>query len=634
MLYKKELSQIPPGKMPKIETGYPHIATAQVVELKRSGKILVVDFFHKSDKKHLFRFCTDGKTYQTQSLWNGSTWTEQNPRAHIGYCATEDRPEDRKIAGVFLGHKTPYDDLMSMVDRFICRQRWDRQQKIYDRKVALRKEHFAMYPPRPDNLTEYCETHLFDAYIFIYPLDKKGTRPARCSHCGAEYDAPKAARSGQPTICPTCGKSAVYRATWIKSDIENMSEICIAAKVDGQILLRWTNVYRRFAYPDFKAKYEFDDYAYNLHLHGGKTYFYKWRVCGHYYGQWDWYRGAIGDLCDDTTAVYPDNLYEVFGERYCGVDLKQVFTQFGGKVQFAHLLDNLQKIPATEYLLKMGMTNLATSVRSIPGAMACKRPSFTGVLDVDGQLMKLYSEANVTLAEHRAIQHYGKFVSRELFDLYRGLGIPSNEVDKAENVLSRMSFSKFVHYFHKQKRLNPEQDIGHILVCYRDYIDMSEAIGVDLSHKGIRFPKNCVEAHNQILPRFNAVKHEVENRQFAEVVKAIYEGLRITAFEKDGFCIELPQTRSDLITEGQTLNHCVGGERYYKNHIAGTRLIFFVRKITNRAKPFFTMEVDMADFHICQLYGFGDCSAPPEVRKFAEAFVKKLAPAKVLRKTA
>ena len=192
-----------------------------------------------------------------------------------------------------------------------------------------------------------------------------------------------------------------------------------------------------------------------------------------------------------------------------------------------------------------------------------------------------------------------------------------------------MSFSRFVHYFSKQKRLNPKQRAEYIISRYRDYIDMSEGLRVDLSHKGIRFPKNCVEAHDQILPRFNAKKQEAEDNSFTAAVKTIYESLRLTAFEKDGFCIVLPQKRSDLTTEGQSLNHCVGGDGYYKNHIAGTRLIFFVREVKDRAKPFFTMEVDMQEYRIRQLYGFGDCSAPPNVRKFAETFVKKLAPAKV-----
>ena len=126
----------------------------------------------------------------------------------------------------------------------------------------------------------------------------------------------------------------------------------------------------------------------------------------------------------------------------------------------------------------------------------------------------------------------------------------------------------------------------------------------------------------------------MEDKRFADAVKTIYDGLRLTAFEKDGFCIVLPQKRSDLTTEGQSLNHCVGGSQYYQNHMAGIKLIFFVREISNRQKPFFTMEVDMADYRICQLYGFGDCSAPKEVRQFAEAFVKKLATSKVTRNVA
>ena len=639
MLYKKELAAIPVGEMPEIDDAAKRefVATAQVVELKRSGKILIVDFFSRKEKRLYFRFCTDGKNYQTMSAQSGNAWTEQNPRIWMGYYSAADRPENVNIAKDYLHIKKPYrNDLLSIVDEFITDQRWDRREKAATRKEDLRKAHFAMYPPLPDNLASYCETHLFTPYIFISALDKKGHRHGRCSHCKAEFEAPKAARSGQPTSCPVCGRSAVYRAEWIKSDIEDKAKICIAAKVDGQLLLRWTNVERRFSHPDFQAKYYFDDYAYNLHLHtpqGNKTYFYKWMICGHFYGQWDWYR-HIGALCDDTAAVYTDNLQEVFGAKYCGVDLKETLANAGGKIPFAVLLDNLKKIPATEYLLKLGMVNLAVAVRSIPGAMECDRPSFTGVLGVDGQLKKLYSEANVTLAEHNIIKSCGQYVSRELLDKYREIGIPSYDSGDVANMLKQMSFSRFVHYFHKQKRLNPGENIGRILVCYRDYLSMSQGLGVDFSHKGIRFPKNCVEAHAQITPRFNAVKQEVEDNRFIKAVESVYAGLRLTAFEKDGFCIVLPQKRSDLTTEGQSLNHCVGGQSYANNHMAGRKLIFFVREITNRAKPFFTMEVDMTDYRICQLYGFGDCSAPKEVRQFAEAFVKKLAPAKVLRKTA
>ena len=638
MLYKKELDGIPVDAMPEIAPGALYVGAAKVVELKRSGKILVVDFYQRADKAHKYRFCTDGKNYCTKSAEAGSVWTEQNPRVWLDRYSSADRREDQQLAADFVDYKMyGSTNLLGIVDQYISHHRWEQRDRAYDRRETLRKEHFAMYPAYPANLESYCNTHLFTPVIFFSTLSKDGRRHARCSGCGAEFEAPKAARSRQPTTCPACGRAAIYRATWIKGQIEDKSRICIVENVDGQKLLRWVEVLRRFSYPNFKMEYEFEDYAFNLHLRtpqGIKTYFYKWTMCGHYYGRNDWYRGAIGDLCYDCTPVYMDNLPEVYGERYHGIDLKKAVSELWDKIPFARLVDDLERIPATEYLLKMGLTNLAASVRSIPGVMGCLHPSFSGVLGVDGQFAKMYRELNITLSEHCIIRQYGKYISREQFEMFRELDVSTVSTDTVRQVLAGMSFARFVHYFTKQKQLNPDRNTSHILTSYRDYINMSTELGVDMSHKSIRFPKNCVEAHNRILPRFNQVKQEAEDNRFVETVKPIYEKLRAKDFEKGGFCIVLPQRRSDLTTEGQSLNHCVGGEMYYKNHIAGKRLIFFVREIKNRAKPFFTMEVDMTDFRICQLYGFGDCSAPDNVRKFAEAFVKKLAPAKVTRKTA
>lgn len=639
MLIKKELSGIPIGKMPESKDSYfSHVAAAQVVELSRSGKVLIVDFFNKKDKSLRYRFATDGKTYQTMNLLTGTAWTEQNPRAGIGYCAAEDTPNDVNLAGDFLNiDSRGRNHLSDMVDSFITGIRWNKRERAAQKKEDLRKTHFAMFPPLPENLGAYCDDHLFDAYLFISPLDKKGVRHARCSHCNSVYEVPKEVRSGQPASCPICGKKAVYRGTWFKSSLEDKTRICISAKVDGQILLRWTDVLREFSYPDFQPKHFYEDKAYNLFLQtpqGPKTYFYKWTICGHFYGCEDWYRGNIGDLCYDKTAVYTDNLVEVFGDRYCGVNMPKVLDQFHGMTPFAILLDDLKNIPATEYLLKMGMVNLASSVRYIPGIRNCLHPSFSGVLGVSAQLKDMYIQKDVTRSEHEVIKAYGKWISPDQLDAYRELGIEAHNPSTVADILQNMSFTRFINYFNKQKQISPTYSVSHILTCYRDYLNMSREMGVDLTHKSVRYPRDCVAAHKQIVARFNAIKKELEDNRFVEAVQSIYEGLRLRSFEKDGFCIMLPMKRSDLTTEGQSLNHCVGGETYYRNHIKGEKLIFFVREITNRQKPFFTMEVDMTDFRILQLYGFGDCTAPPAVRKFAEAFVNKLAPAKVLKQTA
>lgn len=522
---------------------------------------------------------------------------------------------------------------MRCIDGFIYDIRRERREKAWDSKEKLRKKHFAMFPAFPDGLPNFCESKIFDAYIFIGKL-VKGKRSGICSFCGKEVEVDRNARSGQKGVCPKCGKHATYRGIWIKTDIEDKSSVCVAHKVDGQLLLRWANVKRRFFAGKYTPKYEFEDYAYNLHLVVGKqrkTYFYKYTTAPYYYGSWTWYRGRLGEFGYDETYVYPDNLHEVFGERYYNVDLKAGMERCKGKVAFAVLLNNLKNTPHAEYLFKLGMIQLATKADRFK-VNAGEKAGFAKLMGVDSSMKQVYIQTDISFTEHCLVKEYGKYVSAEQIEEYRKLGIPEYERSKVNALLTKMSFAKFLHYFSRQKRLNPKCTMSKLLSWYRDYLEMSVGLGVDMSHKSIRFPKNCVEAHDLILPRFNEKKSEIEDQRFADAVKPLYEQLPFKEYVKNGFCIVLPQKRSDLTTEGQSLNHCVGSDGYYKNHIAGTHMIFFVRKSTEPGKPFFTMEVAMSDYRIEQLYGFGDCSAPKDVRAFAESFVKKLASGSTVRK--
>lgn len=630
MLFKKELSEIPVAPMPELSGRY--VASAQIVELKKSGRILVVDFY-RYDKQFCCRFFSDGKNYLTCTDWPAQVWTESHPMTYTDYDVESD-PEDAKIVFDFLTNiRYSRGSLMRCIDDFVSDIRRNRREKAWDNKEELRKKHFSMYPALPDGLRSFCERKMFDAYIFISKL-VKGKRTGICSFCGEEVEVDSETKSGQRGVCPKCGKRATYRGIWIKNIIENKGKVCIAHKVNGQLLLRWTNVKRRFYPGEYVAKYEFEDYAYNLHLIVGKqrkTYFYKYTTAPYYYGCWTWYRGRIGEYGYDETYVYTDNLHEVFGERYYNVDLKAGMERCQGQVAFAVLLNKLKNVPHAEYLFKLGMIQLAAKADLFKPASG-EKAGFSELIGVDSSMKQVYIQTDISFTEHRMVKQYGKYVSAKQIEEYRKLGIPGYETDKVNALLTKMSFSKFLNYFGKQKQLNPKHRISKILAWYRDYLDMSAGLGVDMSHKSVRFPKNCVEAHDQILPRFNEKKMEAENQLFSDAVKPLYERLPFTEYAKNGFCIVLPQKRSDLTTEGQSLNHCVGGDGYYKNHIAGTYMIFFVRKSSNPEKPYFTMEVAMSDFRIKQLYGFGDCSAPKEVRAFAESFVRKLASGSKIRK--
>lgn len=642
MLIKKELAEIPVLPIPKLEkcersnSGY--IAAVDKVNLPRSGEILVVDFFEKKAKRHVIRFLSDGKNYLTCCGWPATSWMERNPRTEICGGYVDHKANDVDLVKDFLNQprRSYYSSgLLSIVDGFCSQRNEEYRERKAQQRYDLQQAHFSMFPPLPENLATYCENHVFDhGYLFIAPKDKKGKREGFCSLCGEHFEADPGARSGRLTVCPKCGRVAMYRAMWNKNDVENKAKICIAAKVDGQLLLRWVKVCRTYAWPEFKCSYDFDDYAYNLHLNtprGPVTYFYKYMPIAFHYC-WDWYRGKNGDYCYDYSYVYTGNLKEVFGERYYNVDLQAGLAGKDTEIQFAILLNKLKNNPAAEYLFKLNMPALAAKADCLP----IEGQGFSGVLGVSKQLLPLYRSMNVTFMEHKVIRNYGKWITPEELTAYRALGDLDHNTETVIQLLKQMSFGRFIRYFAKQREANPKQRIGYLVTQYRDYIDMSVGLKVDLSHKSVRFPANCVEAHDKILARFNECKQEIENEAFIEAVKPLYAGFgSLAEYEKNGFCIVLPQKRSDLTTEGQSLNHCVGGDGYYKRHIAGTKMIFFVRKVEDREKPFFTMEIDMTDFRICQLYGFSDCSAPKDVRQFAEGFARKLAaPASAERRTA
>ena len=76
MLYKKELLtvEVPTApKIPKSRKGVGYSGTAKIVNLKRSGRVLCVDFFDRK-RTHLRRFFSDGNSYQVYDV-PAEKWT-------------------------------------------------------------------------------------------------------------------------------------------------------------------------------------------------------------------------------------------------------------------------------------------------------------------------------------------------------------------------------------------------------------------------------------------------------------------------------------------------------------------------------------------------------------------------------
>jgi len=622
MLIKKELAQIPLIKCPapskKAAEHYTFLGAAKAVKMPRSGRLLVIDVYDKKERILKLRFFFDGKNAILCTEWPTENWLTKRSELLLGYGAIWSSDDDVETTKKFIsGYER---SLGGLIDRAIRDISWEKSRKAYERKYAKQEEHFAMYPDYPADLAKYCDLHVFPhSYIFINKA-VKGKRDGICGHCRKKFKVDKAVRAGSMGKCPKCGRSAKYRGAWLKSTVLDKANICIAAKVDGQLLLRWAYVYREYSAGDPKSKYDFVDCFYNLYLHttkGPTIYSYallSLMGCG-----WNWFRKKNETVNYEETHIYTANLAEVFGDSYYHVNLQEGL--YGaGEISFPRLLDNLKNNPATEYLFKLGLTKLAASsdVLDIQGGNFCE------VFGVNKQYMPLYRRHNVTRFEIKVVEASRTWVSDEMFIKFRALQLEWS-LDIISDLLETMSFERFVNYFTKQFVLTRWKKADRLLTWYRDYISMSKSLGVDLTKKSVQFPKCIKTAHDLVTPRFNEITYAVEDANFAQATEKLYTGMK--EYAKDGYCIVFPTKRTEFITEGQSLNHCVGSDTYYQNHLKGIRMVFFVRRAEAPDKPFYTLEIDMRALRIMQLYGFGDSSATAEVRKFANAFLHRLQPA-------
>lgn len=640
MLVKKELMTVPVLSVPKVETSgrIDYLIAAELVELPKSGYVLVADFFKSKEGNFVFRFLSDGTNFYTCLGWPEGIWGKSNPAINywMPVCGAS-RKEDTETAESFLGKKEKEswraNGVLGVIDAFISDWKNEKAQREADRREQLRKEHFAMFPPLPDDLKAYCDDNVFShGYIFFESLTKDRRRFGQCGSCGKRFEILGEARHNTETVCPECGRKSLYKAAWRQKVIEERAKICITAKVNGQLLIRWTDV-TRCAYKT-GSSYTFVDYAYNLYLNDGKKQTmvsYEYRMPPYAYERY-WKRWRNGDQNFSRAYVYTRNLRDVFGEKYYNVDMQKGLEGKRIQLRFSSLLNNLKNLPVAEYLFKLGMPQLAEEAErfSIKAERIMKsggKAGFGEVLGISKQYLPMYREMDISWWEHRIIRDYGAWVSREDMEAFRklNLGITASE-DMVKELLKTMSFGKLTRYFGKQMQAT-KRTAEHLMMQYRDYISMAEEMKIDLSRKDLRYPVNVLEAHDDTVKIFNKMKMEAENAEFINAVKEIYERLPVHEYEGEKYCIVFPQLRTDLMVEGQSLGHCVGSKRYSENHMKGTSMIFFVRKRENVEKSFFTLQVDMDRYRIVQLHGKGNCGAPEDVRRFAEQFVKALNPA-------
>lgn len=179
---------------------------------------------------------------------------------------------------------------------------------------------------------------------------------------------------------------------------------------------------------------------------------------------------------------------------------------------------------------------------------------------------------------------------------------------EAEQVNARFSLTQAKEMLEKDCRgiedlrktiryLQKQNESWYIL---RDYRDMQRRLGVDWAADPLlAWPPHLRLAHDRVA---SAVRYE-ENKGLEREFSAMTERCRGLAWEHDGICIRPAESVEELVQEGKTLHHCVGG--YGKAHADG-KIILFIRHTRRPERSWFTLNVNVRDRTIIQNHGYGN----------------------------
>lgn len=188
-------------------------------------------------------------------------------------------------------------------------------------------------------------------------------------------------------------------------------------------------------------------------------------------------------------------------------------------------------------------------------------------------------------------------------------------IDLGEKNGHDVKIVRLINYLEKQRDLQTEEydktlvDSRHM----RDYWDMLYKVYRGLPEELV-YPRDLRAAHDDIQKRIE----DEENAEVNErIIARVGELSRFNFYDEETMLFIRPAgSYGEFKKEGKNLNHCVA--RYAQAHSTGETSIFFIRRIDEPDKPYYTLELHIKDARtsVAQNRGKGNCARTEEVQLF------------------
>lgn len=525
--------------------------------------------------------------------------------------------------------------------------RHKKEQVIIQRMKAI--------PPIPRDLKGFIHREATPQYIFYDYCRSKKPMEGYCTACRHTVQV-TGAKHNQPDICPRCKKPVTFKSRGRRGYISDRGTAQVIQRLsNNKIVLRIFKFYYDYCREDVPK----------ISIYENARAFVLWNEAKKADVDWYYYSYNRGDLTPWKSETRPIRSYWLnnFEADSCGYlytrNLEEVFAETPWKYSqlgafYLHDREPMQVIPylreylrhpALEYLVKLRLYRLAQAAvyGEDGGYVLGENPlnmdglNIGEVLGIGKQYLPMMQEVNInraTLGLMKKLLSRGISVDSQLLIWCQENAI--TDADELERCLKHTSAYKLIRYMQEQSQddcFSAREYYRSTLQSlafgiYKDYIRFCEDLNYDLTDDFILYPRHLKEAHDRASEMFSQRKTEIYNQKIAAEYANLLKQYRMTRY---GLMIVPPKTAAEIVEEGHTLHHCVGG--YVSRVVNKECVILFLRKKEEPDKPFYTIEVK--DGEVQQIRGYDNCDPPPKVEAYMKIWEnKKLLPAAAMQQAA
>lgn len=282
------------------------------------------------------------------------------------------------------------------------------------------------------------------------------------------------------------------------------------------------------------------------------------------------------------------------------------------------------KYPFVEYLMKMGMTKIVTSMVDNWNLYRCinfRGKSMEKILGLTKREIKDWkvSEIEMTpalLSTYKWFKRRNVKISWQTAKSCDSLVTGSYYMERFAQLQKHLSNERIIRYAENQMKKEPKRNLSilSVITSWTDYLNECKELGIDISQEKALLPNNLYKAHRKTSRSIQLKKDEIVNQK----IEKLQPKLKQYNFENKDLYIRPAVSTKELFEEGKKLEHCVGG--YAKRYSEGKIAILFIRKKKEPDTPFYTVEIDLQTNSIAQCRGFDNEAATKEVKAFVEEF--------------